>query len=120
MGGLSVALVFAFCGVGLATVAYGGMVAGAVAVGGCAAGLVAFGGAALGLLAGGGAFYSAFSAANAPEFLKALARWTEATAEWTWLPPLLIAVMFALLAMSGVLSRRERRRLQTADPWIQE
>lgn len=120
MGGLSVALVFAFCGVGLATVAYGGMVAGVVALGGGAAGLVAVGGFAVGLLADGGMFYSAFSAADAPEFLIALARWTEATVGWTWLPPLLVAAMMTLLAASGILSYRERRRLQTADPWIQE
>jgi hypothetical protein len=122
MGGLSVALVFAFCGLGIGTVAYGGCVAGVVAVGGFAAGLVAVGGYAVGLLAKGGVALSAYTSAKpAPELLKGLARTANLVLGRSgWLSLLLMTFMLALLALSGVMRSLEQRRIQAADPWLQE
>jgi hypothetical protein len=116
LGGVSAALVFAFCGVGIATIAYGGMVAGVLAMGGFAAGVVAMGGFAVGLLAEGGRALSFYDMHTAPAFMKALSSLPHKPGLLAWASGLLIPIVLVLVVVTNILSARERRRIQAADP----
>jgi hypothetical protein len=121
-GGLGAALLFAFCGMGAAPVAYGGVAVGLTAAGGAACGAAAVGGFAVGLLAEGGRALSAYNQQNAPELLKDLLNlWGNNNHERLgWVTMSLVALLLAVQAVAGVANRRERRRLQQTDPWLQE
>lgn len=120
LGGMCLAGLFAFCGMGVATFAYGGMVVGLLAVGGFASGIVASGGLAIGLLAEGGKALSYFDRHNAPQYMKALLSLTRARELYVWATLTLVPILLALVAVTNLFSARERRRIQQADPWLQE
>ena len=120
MGGISAALLFAFCGVGIATFAYGGMVVGLLAFGGFAAGIVAVGGFAVGLLAEGGRAVSFYDMQNAPAFMKGLSSLPHRPGLLGWASVLLVPILLVLVVVTNILTARERRRIQSADPWLQE
>ncbi len=120
MGGFSAALVFAFCGVGVATIAYGGMVAGVLATGGLAVGIVAMGGFAMGLFAEGGRAISVYDTQSAPAFMKSLLGVPRTQAYWACVTLVFIPAVLVMSVLTNILSARERRRIQAADPWLQE
>ncbi|MCK5113718.1 MAG: hypothetical protein KAR11_03035 [Phycisphaerae bacterium] len=120
LGGFALAAIFAFCGIGVGTFAYGGMVLGVLATGGFASGIVAVGGFAIGLLAEGGKEFSYFNTENAPRFMKLLLGLVRSKGLYLWATIVTVPIMLALVAVTNVFTIRERRRIQNADPWLQE
>jgi len=120
LGGFSAALLFAFGGIGIATFASGGFVIGLLAMGGFASGIVAVGGYAIGLLAEGGKAISYFDKNNAPAFMKSLLIFIRNGEAFKWIIFTFVPVVLVLSVLTNIFTARERRRIQEADPWLQE
>ncbi len=118
MAGIGFGLLFAYCGLGMGGIVYSGFAVGVFACGGFSVGLVSRGGFAAGLLAEGGMRASVYSLKEAPIFLHWIRNRAATSALGTGLLFLTITVfMFACLAVSTVMSRREQKRVAVYNPW---
>jgi hypothetical protein len=119
MGGMCLAALFAFAGMGIGTVVYGGFAIGLIASGGFAAGIVVLGGFSVGLWAEGAMAISYFEFEEAPKIIKAILMFIgEGRRLFILFPLLLTSLLLILMAASNIVIYRENKRLREMDPWL--
>jgi len=122
-GGLALAALLSFggCSVALIGFAFGGFALGLIAYGGFACGIIATGGGAIGLwVPQAGKAISYFSRETVPHYLQYFDAFL--TTKRTFIVTMLVfyAMLFPVLLVQGILTRKEYQRIKKADPKLVE